>query len=119
LKTVTFDKSNLLSVSKNGLEYEDDRGCKCAIDFHTCRENVHKELLSGSWQPKPPSDSLTWHVGFRDIDASPPHITLATNPPTRFLFPKPWPSGDFLRSDFLEFQMRLSKEAGVTTLDMT
>jgi hypothetical protein len=97
-KTVTFDKSKLLSVTKDGLEHVDDQGCRCAIDFRTCRENF----------PDPN------YVAYRDIDASPPHITFATNPPTRFVFPKP-------RTDrgFLEFQMRLFYEAGVQTFDMT
>ena len=119
MKTVTFDESKLLGVSRDGLEYLDDQGCRCAIDFHMCRENVQEELRSGRWQPKPAPDSLTWHVGFRDVDGSPPNITLATNPPTRFIFPKPSPSADFLRSDFQQFQVRLFEEAGVTTLDMS
>ena len=113
LKTVTFDKSKLLSVSKDGLEYVDDQGCRCVVDFHTRRENVQKELGSGRWQPKPSSDSLTWYVGFRDIEAK--HITLATNPPTRFVFPMPDPNSF---REFQEFQYRLFREAGVKTLDM-
>jgi len=67
------------------------------------------------------------YVGFRDIEANPPHITLATNPPTRFVFPRPGPSvkvpGRKVASleprDFYDFQMRLFYEAGVKTLDMT
>jgi len=97
-KTVTFDKSKLLSVTKDGLEYLDDQGCRCVIDFHTCRENF----------PNPD------YVAFRDIEASPPHITFATNPPTRFVFPLPRSN-----RDFLEFQMRLFNEARVQTFDMT
>jgi hypothetical protein len=97
-KTVTFDKSKLLSVSKDGLDYVDDQGCRCAIDFHTCRENFQNEN----------------YVAFRDIEAKPPHITFATNPPTRFVFPMPRPD-----RDFREFQIRLFYEAGVQTFDMT
>ncbi len=121
MKTVTFDKSKLLSVSKDGLEYVDDQGCRCALDFHTCRENVQKET-AGWLGAKDPN-----YVGFRNIEAKPPHITLATNPPTRFVFPMPGPSVKFPGRksssleprDFYEFQIRLFYEAGVKTLDMT
>jgi hypothetical protein len=108
LKTVTFDKSKLLSVSKDGLEYVDDQGCRCAIDFHKCRENFQKQAPGRLWASDPN------YVGARDITANPPHITLSTNPPTRFVFPLPGPSGDFD-----EFQTRLFYAAGVKTFDMT
>jgi hypothetical protein len=52
------------------------------------------------------------YVAFRDIPAKPSHITLATTPPTRFVFPKPEP-------DFHEFDLRLVTEVGVRTFDMT
>jgi hypothetical protein len=122
LKTVTFDKSKLLSVSKDGLEYVDDQGCRCAIDFHSCRENFQKEMHVPErlWARDPN------YVACRDILAKPPHITLATNPPTRFVFPMPGPSvrdpgkkSSLEPRDFYEFQMRLFKEAGVKTFDMT
>ena len=121
MKTVTFDNSKLLSMSKDCLEYVDDQGDRCAIDFHICRENVQKETAGrrGARNPN--------YVGFRDILAKPPHITLATNPPTRFVFPLPGPSVEFPGGesssleprDFHEFQMRLYHEAGVRTVDMT
>jgi len=123
LKTATFDKSKLLGVSKDGLEYLDDQGCRCAIDFQTCRENVQKRLKRPDqlWARDPN------YVGFRDVLAKPPHITLATNPPTRFLFPVPEPpvenpgrnSSSLEPPDFDEFQTRLFFEAGVKTFDMT
>ena len=122
MKTVTFDKSKLLSISKNGLEYVDDQGCRCAIDFHTCRENVQNTLKRAErlWARDPN------YVGFRNILAKPPHITLATNPLTRFLFPMPGPSvqdpgnsSSLEPRDFYEFEMRLLNEAGVKTFDMT
>jgi len=123
LKTVTFDKSKLLSVSKDGLEYVDDLGCRCAIDFHSCRENFQKEMHVPErlWARDPN------YVAFRDIDVKPPHITFATSPPTRFLFPMPGPSvndpgrksSSLEHRDFYEFQMRLFNEAGVKTFDMT
>jgi hypothetical protein len=112
LKTVTFDKSKLLGVSKNGLEYVDDQGGRCAIDFRICRENVRNQLKMPEWRWARHPD----YVGFRDILAKPPHITLATNPPTRFVFPMLGPS---VQDDFDEFQMRLFEEAGVKTFDMT
>ena len=111
MKTVTFDKNKLLNMSKAGLEYVDDQGCRCAIDFHTCRENFQKETHLPEWLwANDPN-----YVGFRDIDAKPPYITLATNPPTRFVFPMSGPSVN----DFHEFQMRLFKEARVKTFDRT
>jgi|KBSMisStandDraft_5_1062788.scaffolds.fasta_scaffold462962_2 hypothetical protein len=123
LKTVTFDKSKLLDVSKDGLEYVDDQGCRYAIDFHTCRENVQRKLKMPErlWARDPN------YVGFRDILAKPPHITLATDPPTRFVFPMPGPSvkdpgkksSQLEPSDFYEFEMRLFSDAGVKTFDMT
>ena len=107
LKTVTFDNSKLLSVSKDGLEYVDDQGCRCAIDFHTCRENFKKQRVPERLWAK------DWnYVAIRDIEAKPPHITFATNPPTRFVFAMPGP-------DFLEFQLRLFSEGGVDTFDVT
>ena len=67
------------------------------------------------------------YVAFRDILGEPPHITFATNPPTRFLFPIPGPSvqdpakksSSLEPLDFDEFQVRLFNEAGVKTFDMT
>ena len=123
MKTVTFDSSKLLAVSKDGLEYVDDQGCRCTIDFHTCRENVRNRLKMPEWRWARDPD----YVGFRDILGKPPHITLATNPPTRFLFPMPGPSvqdpgkrsSSLEPPDFDEFQVRLFNEAGVKTLDMT
>jgi len=120
LKTVTFDKSKLLSVSKDGLEYVDDQGCRCAIDFHTCGENFQKEMHMPGWLQVRQS-----YVGFHDIGAK--HITLATSPPTRFVFPMPGPSlkdpgrksSSLEPRDFYEFQMRLFNEAGVRILDIT
>jgi hypothetical protein len=52
---------------------------------------------------------------------------LATNPPTRFLFPMPGPSvkdpgkqaSSLEPRDFHEFDMRLHREAGVRTFDVT
>jgi hypothetical protein len=89
LKTVTFDKSKLVGVSKSGLEYVDDQGCICSIDFHMCRENVRNQLKMPGWRWYRYSN----YVGFRDILAKPAHITLATDPPTRFVFRVPGPSG--------------------------
>jgi hypothetical protein len=110
-------------MSKSGLEYVDDQGCRCAIDFHTCRENVQHKLKRPDrlWARDPN------YVGFRDILARPPHITLATNPPTRFVFPMPEPSvqdpaknsSSLEPRDFYEFETRLFNEAGVKTFDMT
>jgi hypothetical protein len=121
LKTVTFDNKKLLNMSKDCLEYVDDQGARCAIDFHICRENFQKDSAGwrGARNPK--------YVGVRDILAMPPHITLATDPPTRFVFPMPGPSVNFTGGesssleppDFHEFQMRLYYEAGVRTVDMT
>ena len=123
MKTVTFDKNKLLAVSKNGLEYVDDQGCRCTIDFQTCRENVRNRLKMPEWRWARKPD----YVGFRDILGKPPHITLASNPPTRFLFPMPAPSvqdpgersSSLAPPDFDEFQVRLFNEAGMKTLDMT
>ena len=118
LKTVTFDKSKLLSVSKDGFEYVDDQGCRCAIDFHICRENFQKVMHV-------PRDEEDVYVGFYELGTL-PHITFATNPPTRFIFP-PGPSakvrgGTFQNRAFHEavaFQIRLFNEAGVRTFDPT
>lgn len=115
MKSVTFDNTRILAVSKDGLEYLDDQGCRCAIDFHTCRMNLRKTLkMPEEWWARDPN-----YVGFRDIVANPPHITLATDPPTRFLFPMPEPAANSLHGDFHQFQVRLWDEAGVNTLDMS
>ena len=123
LKTVTFDKSKLLVVSKNGLEYLDDEGRRCVIDFHTCRENARDLLKMPAWLwARHPN-----YVGLRNILGEPPYITLATNPPTRFLFPMPGPSvkdpgkqaSSLEPRDFHEFDMRLHREAVVRTFDVT
>jgi hypothetical protein len=115
LKTVTFDANKLLAVDKIRLEYVDDQGCRCAIDFRSCRENLQKKLkMTEEFRTRHPD-----YVGFRDIAAHPPYITLASDPPTRFLFPVSAPAAGFLRSDFDQFQARLRDEAGVDTLDMS
>jgi hypothetical protein len=119
LKTVTFDAGRLLSVSSEGLEYVDDQGCRCTIEFRTCRENVQRELRSGRWRPIASADSLTRYIGFRDVEATPPHIILASNPPTRFVFPMAGPSFNVPACDFQQFQRRLFMEAGVKTVDVT
>jgi len=110
LKTVTLDKSKLLSVSKDSLEYVDDQGGRCAIDFHTCRENFKKQHVPERLWARVPN-----YVAVRDIEAKPPHITFATDPPTRFVFPMPDPNFH----EFQELQFRLFREAGVMTFDMT
>lgn len=110
MKTVTFDKSKLLSMSKDGLEYVDDQGCRCTIDFHNCRENFKKKHV-----PERLWARVSDYVAVRDIEAKPPHITFATNPPTRFVFQMP----DSSFHDFQELQFRLFREAGVMTFDMT
>jgi hypothetical protein len=54
-------------------------------------------------------------------------ITLATDPPTRFVFPMPEPSvknpgrksASLEPRDFYEFEMRLFDAAGVRTVDLT
>ena len=123
MKTVTFYKSKLLSMSEDGLEYVDDQGCRCTIDFHTCRENVRNQLKMPEWRWARDPD----YVGFRDVLAKPPHITLATNLPTRFVFPSPGSSAQdpgkksssLVSDDFYKFQMYLFNQAGVKTLDMT
>ena len=123
MKTVTFDKSKLLGVSKNGLEYVDDQGCRCSIDFHTCRENARDLLKMPGWLwARHPN-----YVGLRNILGRPPYITLVTNPPTRFLFPMPGPffndpgasSPSLEPIDFYEFDGRLFSKAGVPTFDVT
>ena len=108
-------------MSEDGLEYVDDQGCRCTIDFHTCRENFKKKHV-----PERLWARVSDYVAVRDIEAKPPHITLATNPPTRFLFPLPGPGlNDGARSaalepiDFYEFDRRLFGEAGVRTFDVT
>lgn len=108
MKIVTFDKSKLLSVSKDGLEYLDDQGCRCTIDFDSCRDNFKKRFHPPEriWARDPN------YVAVRNVVAKPPHITLTTDPPTRFVFAMPDP-------DFDEFQFRLFREAGVKTFDMS
>ena len=108
LKTVAFDRSKVLNLTKDGLDYLDDEGRRCSVRFHICRENFKKEmhLAERLWARDPN------YVAVRDVDATPPHVTFATNPPTRFVFSAPHP-------DFHEFQLRLFNEAGVKTFDMT
>ena len=121
MKTVTFDNGKLLSISRDCLEYVDDEGARCTIDFHVCRENFQKDTVG--WR----GASNPHYVGSRDILANPPHITLATDPPTRFVFPMPEPSVSLPEGesssleprDFFAFQMRLYREAEVRTVDMT
>ena len=122
MKTVTFDESKLLSVCNDGLEYVDEEGCRCVIDFHSCRENFKRQMHPPErlWARDPN------YVAVRDIEAKPPHITFATNPPTRFVFPIPGPSvkdpgrksSTLEPRDFYEFQMRLFNEAEVKTCDI-
>jgi hypothetical protein len=123
LKTVTFDTSRLLLVNKNGLEYVDDEGCRCAIDFHSCRENARDLLKIPAWLwARHPN-----YVGLRNILGEPPYIALASDPPTRFLFSMPGPaakdpgkeSASLEPRDFYEFDLRLNREGGVLTFDMT
>jgi len=97
-------------MSEDGLEYVDDQGCRCTIDFHTCRENFKKKHV-----PERLWARVSDYVAVRDIEAKPPHITFATNPPTRFVFPMPDPNF----YEFQELQLRLFREAGVMTFDMT
>src|SRR5712671_67644 len=121
LKAVTFDESQLPSMSKDGLEYLDDQGCQSAINFDICRENFRRG--SAGWRGAGNSK----YVGLRDILAKPPHITLATDLLTRFVFPMPGPSvnvpdkesSSLIPGDWDGCQMRLYCEAGVRTVDMT
>jgi hypothetical protein len=114
IKHVAYHNATILRVSTDSLEYLDDEGITCTIDFQTCHENVQKELRGPGWirvrEECVASEALQdIYVGFRDFAATPMHITLASDPPTRFEF------ADYCV--FREFQMRL-REGGVTTLDM-
>jgi hypothetical protein len=127
-KHVAYDKSKILRVTRDGLEYLDDQGITCSIDFHTCHKNVQREVGSPGWIQVRESQDI--YVGFRDSFAAPPYMMFASDPPTCFQFPMPKPAGAvpgqaFLRlapagfsSDFAQFMIRLI-EAGVTTLDMS
>ena len=126
MKHVAYDESKILRVTRDGLEYLDDQGITCTIDFHTCHENVQREVRSPGWVQVGESQDI--YVGFRDFSATPPHVTFASDPPTCFQFPVPKqavavPGHTFLRRDtaylldFRDFQRRLI-EAGVATLDM-
>jgi hypothetical protein len=68
-KLVTFDKGRILSVTQQGIEYRDDDGRDCLIDFDAC----------GGHSPHR-------HVGYRDCSPSPPFFEFWTEPRTRFVF---------------------------------
>jgi hypothetical protein len=106
-KRVAYVNAHILRLTRDGLEYLDDDGIACAVDFHACEENVQKELRGPGWIRVGESKDI--YIGFRDFGDTPAHITLASDPPTRFEFP------DYRA--FCEFQLRLM-QAGVTTLDM-
>src|SRR3954469_25336480 len=108
IKHVTYHKGTILRVTRDGLEYLDDQGVACTIHFHTCRENVQRELGRQGWMRVQESEDI--YVGFRVFSARLPQITLASDPETRFQF-----AGYGV---FRDFQERLM-EAGVTTLDMS
>ena len=125
-KQVAYDKSKILRVTRDALEYVDDQGVTCIIDFNVCHENVLREVSSPGWIRV--QDSSDIYVGFRDFFHKPPYMTFASDPPTRFLFPMPKPAvavpgqrglqrDPAGYDDFREFKMRLI-EAGVTTLDL-
>jgi len=107
IKTVAYNESTILSVTRDSLEYLDDQGLACAIEFHICDDNVQREVRSEGWIQVRESQDV--YLGFRDFSSRPRHITLASVPRTRFQFE------DY--GVFREFQERLI-EAGVTTLDM-
>jgi hypothetical protein len=107
MKHVAYHKATILSVTRDGLEYLDDQGVACTIDFHTCHENVQREVSRPGWMQVGQSPDI--YVGFRDFSTKPLQITLAGDPETRFQF------ADYRA--FHDFQKRLI-EAGVTTIDM-
>jgi hypothetical protein len=110
VKHVAYDKVKILRVTRDGLEYLDDQGITCTIDFHTCHECVQRELRRPGWVQVGESQDI--YVGFRDFSATPPLFTFGSDPQTRFEFPA---SADF--RDFYELEVCLIK-AGVRTLDM-
>ena len=114
MKHVAYHNATILRVTTDGLEYLDDERITCIIDFRTCHENVRKELRESGWiqlteESVAPEALHNIYVGFRDFSARPMHITLASDPPTRFQFAN--------YHVFREFQTRL-REGGVATLDM-
>ena len=126
-KKIAYAKAKILRVDTGGLQYVDDEGTTCTIDFHVCHENVLKELRSPGWVQVKKSETI--YVGFRDSTANPPQFTFPTDPETCFRYPLPKPAvaapGEkFLRGnpedlrDFFEFEVRLA-QAGVRTLDMS
>jgi|GEM_PF-3528987 len=122
MNRIAYDKTRILLLTPEGLQYSADDGSQCFIDFEVCRQNF--QLAHGNLG----GDKLKY-VGFRDLSAQPPHITLWTNPPTRFEFRNPLsheqiPDAKLIRiepeifHEFLKFQLQLFK-AGAQTGDLS
>ena len=126
-KIIAYEKSKILRVTKDGLEYSDEKGNKFFIDFSICHKNFERDGY-GRLKQVGGSEGRNY-VGFRDFGVRPAIITFWTDPPTRFEFPLPTElkmatGGKFLQrdpediGDFDEFHKQLY-EAGVMTLDMS
>ena len=102
-KDVVYDESRILSLTRDGLEYVDDDGVVCTIDFHRCCANLGGAETS-------PHDYV---VGYR----ARPYVWFECEPLTFFNFPQAIRRDD-PGDDFREFNRRLLR-AGVRTIDMT
>jgi hypothetical protein len=119
---VKFDHAKIQRLSTAALAYLDDGGNARSVNFSTCRMNFVRDMrAAGNADDK--------YVGFRDSSATPPYITLLTDPPTRFEFPSPGPATRVPGAKFLirnpqdfrafhEFEQQL-REVGAATIDLS
>lgn len=82
MKRVTYRATTIVRVGRAGLDYVDDEGRECFVDFVWCRTEFDHQ-----WGPGPPESPT--YVGFRDSAANPPYVDFLAEPLVRFEFSKP------------------------------
>jgi hypothetical protein len=131
VKAVKYSETTIVRVDKEGMNYLDDDGNECFVDFRQChasfQKGIRQEIESGNVIQLSMQGSRPRYIGFRQLSSSPPYIEILADPPVRFQFEKLAEKSEIIDGrrwiqttpprGWGEFQGRLA-EIGMGTIDM-
>ena len=89
-KVVHYTPRCVRWMNAQGIEYTDNYGTVCVIDFATCRANWARHVnASSEWATTTLRADQTLCVGWRDWFDPAPYFEFFAEPRTRFVFAQP------------------------------